>query len=453
MAVPKDPKLKAAIKRIIKKYAETATLTLTDIMLNPGVKGKVGWTTIRGWYDEMKRDGEVAPVAKIRRTQAGKRDGYPTLDEDIEQLRNAATVCHSYAQIATMPHFVQRGWERARVRDRCIKHGIVLTGKAEPSKAQTDPTDAAIETVVRMTEAAKQRVKMPRIRVVKGRPDEEAVLELGDLHCGEKTESYGFDVFRERMVRLCNKVDTLIEIERHGRNIRDVTVCGLGDWIDNDMIYDTHRWEVEADVSVQLGELQSVMISVFERLLQTFDKVKFRGVRGNHGRVSKMAAKQANWDLIVYNAIATHFQNEPRITFDIEREHASLLFTVQGHGWVINHGADIQMNLQTPWYGIQRAVDRWQTIYADRMDKIGARSGARFFGLGHFHVCGYHEHNGRNIYLNGTPVTGDLYGEEKIKLLPSTNQWLLSIHKEEGVTWQSQVNLVGGKGDVVSPAK
>jgi len=192
------------------------------------------------------------------------------------------------------------------------------------------------------------QVMMPKIVKKKG-DEEEMFLCLSDLQVGHKTKTYNSEIFRGRIENLYIAIKTILNLHKHLYPIRTLNVFGLGDFVQGDLI---SRF-------VDLDELESPVIDQFFHacvpavsdflvsLTQNFEKVKFYGVRGNHGVIHKFASARTNWDYIIYKMIESRLAKQPRLEFHISDSFYHVA-KIQGWKFFLIHGDQIPMYLSLP---------------------------------------------------------------------------------------------------------
>jgi len=163
MAKPFTDKFRKEIKAVIKEYAERSDIPFMDIMKDPRIKGKVGWTSLRHWLDMMKRNDEVKPALKRNYNRYGGSD--PTTDADIEMLKEQAKVKPTYADIARSDYFKTKGWDKSRVSRYCIENKISLSNpNSKQSEKSREDVMRQLETQYTLPEL-KQIAKGGRVVV------------------------------------------------------------------------------------------------------------------------------------------------------------------------------------------------------------------------------------------------------------------------------------------------
>ncbi len=262
---------------------------------------------------------------------------------------------------------------------------------------------------------------------------ESAVLLVSDLHSGKKTKSFDLKVLKKRMQNMGANVTKVLSILKEAYHIEDLHILQLGDMIDNDSIYKTHKHHTDPNANygwLQVKELVNIMEPVYRQIKDdTRLPVKLYGIRGNHGRVSSFTHESNNFDLMFYDLL----QSQLNGTIDsIVSPSFATIVNIQGHGFLMYHGAGIRMYQNLPHYGIVQRVMRWQ----QSMKPFSVVC------MGHFHTFGYYKWIGTEIFLTGTAVSGDEFAQEVIGMDGEPTFWLIGVHPERKITWRYPIPLI-----------
>lgn len=294
-------------------------------------------------------------------------------------------------------------------------------------------------------------VEAPKISLDGGaEKDEVPVLLLGDTHIGKKTPTYDHEIFKVRLRRLMEGVQSIIGIQRHVRPLKKIVVVMLGDMIDAESIYPSQAVE---GVSVHiLDQIYAHGVPALKEfllfLLGLFEEVEIHAVRGNHGRLypSKWtSAKSTNWDLVFYKSLETALEDQDRIDWNIYDgiNEWKAIFKIFDYGFLATHGDMIRMYYNMPDYGISRQSTRWQATYRDELD-------LHYFLFGHFHTLVLRKRFNQVVYsVNGSFITDDEHAERTLGIGPVPEQALFGVHPEWGFTWGYSIRL-DKDGKVVS---
>ncbi|MFA5445361.1 MAG: metallophosphoesterase [Bacteroidales bacterium] len=260
------------------------------------------------------------------------------------------------------------------------------------------------------------------------------VLLLSDLQAGHKTETFNFEVLRDRMRKLVERTLRITALHRKSHPIPNLEIFLLGDLVHGERVGKTVDLdELEDVVKVQMFDVVIPLLEdAIAEFAQNFESVKVRCVRGNHGKISKENAVTSNWDDFIYYFLESRF----RTTYNVEFTIAHRFFQIVDiHGWrfLLAHGDQINMYLNIPLYGLTNRSMRWQ-------DTLGAFD---FMCVGHFHNFAMMDWNHSQIIINGCFVTDDEWVAKVLGLSGSCSQVLMSVHPKRGVTFTSKIHLVG----------
>ncbi len=265
---------------------------------------------------------------------------------------------------------------------------------------------------------------------------ESVVLLISDQHCGKETPSFNTDILADRMDIMVKNVVRVLDIMGKSYDFKKLHILNLGDHIDGDAIFKTHPHHVDrraAYARAQVKAMTNITVPVvLEPLRNYFGEIVWDGIPGNHGRVSLWTHESNNWDLMYYDYLAMALQGDERIKLNVH-EGFYAIPEIEGHGFLMYHGARIRIYQSIPWYGIIQRTMRW----AQSMPKPFLAG-----CYGHFHSSGNLFWLGKEIFLNGTPVTDDDYPMENLGMDGAPKYWLMGVHEERGITWTFKIDLV-----------
>ena len=140
--------------------------------------------------------------------------------------------------------------------------------------------------------------------VGKGDPETQ-VLVLGDGHAGLKTISFDSKVYKKRFDTLFQSTMIVTNLHRNMYPLNDLIIINVGDNVQGENIFQGSNIEdTECGAIKQIYDLAlPTLINLLCSFKQQFKTIKFYGVKGNHGRYSKVAPPTSNWDLALYKAL------------------------------------------------------------------------------------------------------------------------------------------------------
>jgi hypothetical protein len=259
-----------------------------------------------------------------------------------------------------------------------------------------------------------------------GGTEEQVVLDLSDLHFGKKTDTYDMQEAERRLKSLVRSLMKIVALHRHSYPINVLNILWGGDIVDGDAIYPTQSHHRDGHTINQIFTMAPAVAKQLAVLAGFFKQVNNYCVRGNHGRASRFAHEDDNFDTIFYYVLQASTQNIPNMTWDIAEGWYQIVPILNTRVLLV-HGHQIKMTLNLPWYGITTRISRWATT-----EQVGAFDVAC---LHHFHTSSRLRWNQKQVFTNGTLVSGDEFALEVLGLESSQCQWLFSVHPKRGVTW------------------
>lgn len=262
--------------------------------------------------------------------------------------------------------------------------------------------------------------------------EESACIIISDTHFGKKNRLYDINIATQRFDTIINGLLKIIEIHRNAYPIKKLHIFWTGDIVDGESIYPTHPHHVDGHMVNQIFKPMEFVVAQLARLAENFEEVHCHCIRGNHGRISKHAHEETNWDNITYHVLRLATINIPNITWNIPLGYAQIV-DVMGTKILQYHGHQIKMTLNLPWYGITTRISRWAIT-----EQLGGFDVAI---QGHFHTSSRIRWNTKQVFTNGTTVAGDDFAIENLGLEASETQWLFGVHPEKGVTWTYELRV------------
>ena len=290
------------------------------------------------------------------------------------------------------------------------------------------------------------QILIPPIEIKKYKPSktkdpETQVLLLGDLHFGQITPTYNIEIAKKRMATLFNSLMVITECHRKSIAINDIVVIGLGDMVHGENPFQGAKLE-----GVACGALSQVyevalpeMLSLLCSLKENFRSVKFYGVQGNHGRISKEAPATSNWDNALYKTMAGWQKPEGIEVYPPTTFHQ--LVDINEHRFFCYHGDQIQISNGIPYFAQRRKLNSWYMNYP-----------YDYACQGHFHEDDMLAISGKTtLFCNGSLVSDDPFALEKLGLSTIPVQKTFGVHKKIGLTWANRIvvdfNYVKGGKD------
>lgn len=275
-------------------------------------------------------------------------------------------------------------------------------------------------------------IQIPEIKISKyksssrkGDPETQGLL-LGDWHYGEITPTFNPEVADARLDTLFQTTMRITELHRNMYPINDLVVIGLGDMVHGENPYQGAKVE-----SINKGAMNQVFEMAFPKLLgllssfrENFRTVKFYGVPGNHGRVSKEAPETSNWDLMLYKALS-----KARLPKGVEiypPNDFGQMVNISGFNFFCHHGDSIRMTNGIPYFAQTRKTMSWYVTYG----------GFPYIVSGHIHKDDFYRISAKTKQItNGALVSDDPYALRTIGTSTIPCQTTFGVHERKGVSW------------------
>ncbi len=268
----------------------------------------------------------------------------------------------------------------------------------------------------------------------KGSPETQVAL-LGDIQYGRVTPSFNTGVAQRRLRYYARKIIRIGDLHRNAYPIDDIVVMGLGDMVDNEVLFPTQPHMVEIPVFQQVSELAQHVGDFLLDLAEEYKRVSFVGIPGNHGRVSRFNNPVSNWDNMFYLVLKAALRTHSRIKIQIPETMYDWykVVRVRGHGFLLIHGDQIRAWMNYPWYGSTQKAMRWTGSIPEPWE---------YMIHGHFHTqnLGY-DFNDLEIISNGTFLSGDEYALRELGYKSSVKQITFGVNEHHGKTWTYGIKL------------
>jgi hypothetical protein len=220
----------------------------------------------------------------------------------------------------------------------------------------------------------------------KGAPGQStAVITFSDLHYEESVDprvvsdlnEYNTTIAEERTGRFFENSLKLVDMARSKSMIKQLVLWLGGDlisgYIHEELMESNQLSPIDASIRVF-----ALMISGIDYLLEhgEFEEIVVVTSVGNHGRTTQKrrvsTATQNSYEWMIYNFLATHYANEPRVRFKLSRSYHNYLdvydFTLRfHHGENIRYGGGIG-GITIP---LNKAIASWNEGRKADIDVMG----------------------------------------------------------------------------------
>ena len=263
------------------------------------------------------------------------------------------------------------------------------------------------------------------LKVGKGDPETQVVV-IGDGHAGEITPSFNPDVYKKRMNELFDNTMVITNLHRNMYPLNDLVVIDVGD-----NVHGENPYQGATIASVACGavdQVYDIALPAIRNLLysfkQEFKTVRFIGVRGNHGKVSRISPRTSNWDMMLYKTLAK--TDLPKgITVEYSDDFKALI-EIEGFKFFVFHGDQCRATMGVPYFALIKKVMSWATTY----------NTPNYFVCGHFHKEDFLRVSSQSkLLINGSLVTDDPYALEVVGTSSIPCHFTFSCHKRYGISW------------------
>lgn len=281
----------------------------------------------------------------------------------------------------------------------------------------------------------------------KAKITESAMLVLSDSHADQEIlpnrvrglEEFGFEIACQRAERIVDTTISHLTDNMKGYKFETLYIAGLGDYVSGEIHGATEHsmWGNALKNAMGMGELFAMMVTDLSRY---FKKIVVCSVSGNHGRrTHKKDYRGAhdNWDYLVMSHAATRLKglvDAGRVEI-VAPDAWSMILSIYGWNFVLNHGDDIKSWNSLPWYGIERKTRR--------LNAIGTVTGQvpNYYLFGHFHNMASQQHTTGETIINGSWSATDEFALEGLGAYSEPYQWLMGVHPTYGLTWRLPIKL------------
>jgi len=263
---------------------------------------------------------------------------------------------------------------------------------------------------------------------------ESAVLHLTDLHYGKKTVSFNVNVLEERLDKMVAHILDINQILKNGYRFDKLFILFTGDIVDGDDIFANHGFHTDEAARYGLEQATKVaqlLVPRIKKLKAVAPKIVIHGVPGNHGRVSKRTHEMNNWDIAALTMLKMLFMEDKDVEVTVAEGFWDTV-NIQGHGFLLYHGAGIRMVSGLPFYAIRQRVMRWKQTLKDPFKVVL---------MGHFHQCIEDSFADTRIMLSGTAVSDDEFAIECLGVDGERKMNFFGVHPDHPITWQYKLTL------------
>ena len=183
---------------------------------------------------------------------------------------------------------------------------------------------------------------------------ESLMMLFSDWHFGKviKTRKghyiYNSEIAKKRVEEeIPAQFEEFLKKKANCKAIEELVIVFAGDIVDNDIIYETQRLNIDSGVAIQFTTSINAIMTMTKKFRALLDKyvgkdilIRFECLTGNHGRAGKNSETPlCSWDTAVYAALdlAVKTAGLKNITVSFSIEDYNLI-TIRGHrGLVVHH--------------------------------------------------------------------------------------------------------------------
>ena len=353
------------------------------------------------------------------------RSVYDTLSPDAVRTVEAGEVANLRAKLKEAQARARDAEEASRDGNALAEIiGGLIAAPATPPRWVTDSVD----------------------HLIRGKTASVPILCLGDWHYGERVNpaeagGYKFNaaIAEDRIRRTIEKTVSLTRDALAGLEYPGIVCALLGDMTSGAL----HPELAESDeysVFKSILRVRDLLVGAIRSLADEYGRVFVPTAIGNHGRLldRKPRAKgysQRNTDWLVYQLVAKHFENDPRVTVMVP-DSGETVFRVYGRTFLLTHGDQLGTRGGDGIIGAIGPIMRGSMKTLRSVQSLGVE--VDHLIIGHWH---------QSLYLPNVTVNGALKGPDEycLKMLRAPaedpSQTLLVMHPEHGVTFRQPIFL------------
>ena len=278
-------------------------------------------------------------------------------------------------------------------------------------------------------------------------------LLASDWHWGEVVDpaqiggvnEYSLKIAHDRAKRMIHNTIDLLNNHMVNPSYPGIVFALGGDMITGD-IHEELMATNEREIMPVVVDLWGVLVWCVTTLADKFGKVFVPAVGGNHGRnTKKMRAKGRNFtsfDWLLYQFLAKHFENDPRVTFYIP-DGPDALYSIYGHRYLLTHGDQFRGGdaLIGPLGPIVRGDHR------KRARNMQIAADYDTIVMGHWHQL----MQTQKFIVNGSLIGYNEYAYNNNFSFEPPKQALWVTHPERGITFAMPVQVDGKKHTANEP--
>jgi predicted phosphodiesterase len=323
----------------------------------------------------------------------------------------------------------------------------VLAQQVGALKRQVRDQQSTIDTLERVAEYSGRALKPPRWTTARTKKDDKTatlVTILSDCHFDEMVNpaeidglnAYNRDIAELRLARYFSQIVRLSRDYLTGMTYDGVVLMLGGDLISGDIheeLQDTNEAQT-LDTVLHWSERIAAGVAC---LADEFGRVHVPVVVGNHGRRSRKPRAKGrardNFDWLIGQLLARHFDRDPRVTFDIT-DGTDILVQVHDTRILLTHGDQVGggQGIGGIWPGVMRMVAKKRVRH--QFDTVA---------MGHFHQL--IAAPTASVIVNGSLKGYDEYAAIGNFTPEPPQQALFTVAPGRGFTFAAPVQVSAGR--------
>ena len=302
-----------------------------------------------------------------------------------------------------------------------------------------------VDTLVKQLQSEKSIIKTTSYsNPFTGKQEENAILPFSDLHIGrvnkflnlttgKMEETYNTKIFLKEAETLVHSIHRVIDLLSPTFQINKLWVFGLGDIIDNDLIFRGQRFFIDSSSGEQLWQGVKALTDILKSLLEIFKEIEVVNIIGNHGRFTSQREASPvanNFDYHIMKILELAFANEDRIKFTLPDSWFAYP-KINDFRYLLHHGDTVYSWMSYPYYGIVRKSKARRNEYPFDIETIG-----------HFHTKMEIPLSSRSFTLvNGGWIPKDDYAWRQYGVISVPKQSFFGVSRKRARTWSFDLDL------------
>ncbi len=353
----------------------------------------------------------------VSNIQTNTIDIYNLFTEEFGKGRSYDSVQKKVQKLRALHNPEEMDEEQTVPLNEPAQNPLELPAQPTPTTQQPTPPSVVKENTKAFIEALREMAEGVNFSIHQSAHDSDRpslVVCLTDLHFGKHTDNFNMEVGRERLETMPARI---LEAGIVPEDIDEVVLLVGGDVVEGEDIYANQNGVLECPVIEQAKAVASALWKCGMNFKSTFKcKVRFETSPGNHGRMSKTASTDSNWDNVVsiMLGLIADGVNDKDISVNVNFSFFKI-FEVKGkRGMLYHYGTK---HLGTPATQVKFAG--W--VINDKID---------FIVHGHWHKWGVETYLGRPMISNGSlPGPDDLSRQMAMEEAPRQGYFLVRKDK------------------------